>query len=57
MQYAANDVLYLHQLREKLDTMLKRENRQHLAKAAFDFLPYRSNLDLEGWADVDIFAH
>ena len=30
---------------------------QHLAQAAFDFLPYRANLDLEGWADVDIFAH
>lgn len=57
MQYAANDVLYLHQLKDKLDTMLKRENRQHLAQAAFDFLPYRSDLDLEGWADVDIFAH
>lgn len=57
MQYAANDVLYLHQIKEKLDTMLKRENRQHLAQAAFDFLPYRANLDLEGWADVDIFAH
>jgi ribonuclease D len=57
MQYAANDVLYLHQLKDKLDTMLQRESRQHLAQAAFDFLPYRANLDLEGWADVDIFAH
>lgn len=57
LQYAANDVLYLHKLREKLDAMLVREGRTELAKAAFEFLPKRSSLDLGGWADVDIFAH
>lgn len=55
--YAANDVLYLHQLREKLDIMLEREGRTELARACFDFLPVRSALDLEGWPDFDIFAH
>ena len=55
--YAANDVLYLHRLREKLDEMLKREGRDVLARACFDFLPSRANLDLVGWADFDIFAH
>lgn len=55
--YAASDVLYLHQLKEKLDEMLKREGREHLVKACCDFLPARAQLDLEGWADVDIFAH
>ncbi|PZQ46813.1 MAG: ribonuclease D [Micavibrio aeruginosavorus] len=57
LSYAASDVLYLHKLKEKLDTMLQRENRTHLAQAAFEFLPQRSQLDLDGWADVDIFAH
>lgn len=55
--YAANDVLYLHQLREKLDVMLEREGRTELARAVFDFLPVRAALDLEGWPDFDIFAH
>jgi ribonuclease D len=55
--YAASDVLYLHQLREKLDLMLARENRTELAQACFDFLPVRAALDLEGWPDFDIFAH
>lgn len=55
--YAANDVLYLHRLREKLDEMLKREKRDGLAQACFDFLPVRAALDLEGWPDFDIFAH
>lgn len=57
MTYAANDVLYLHQLKKKLDEMLKREGRMELAKDCFGFLPARARLDLAGWADVDIFAH
>jgi ribonuclease D len=55
--YAASDVRYLHQLKEKLDERLEREGRMPLAKACFGFLPHRALLDLEGWADVDIFAH
>lgn len=57
MKYAANDVLYLHQLKEKLDEMLARENRSGLAQALFECLPARAWADLEGWADIDIFAH
>jgi len=57
IDYAAADVLYLHALRERLDAMLTREGRQGLAKACFDFLPARAELDLAGWADVDILAH
>lgn len=57
MEYAANDVLHLHKLREKLDAMLVRENRTHLASSAFEFLPTRAELDLAGWAEIDIFAH
>jgi ribonuclease D len=55
--YAAGDVLYLHRLREKLDALLEREGRMGLAQAAFRFLPSRALLDLEGWPEVDIFAH
>ncbi|CAD5295766.1 Ribonuclease D [Bosea sp. 62] len=55
--YAASDVLHLHALKAKLDVMLEREGRAHLAKACFDFLPARAELDLAGWPEVDIFAH
>ncbi|WP_026986148.1 ribonuclease D [Fodinicurvata fenggangensis] len=57
LRYAASDVLYLHALRERLDAMLARENRQELAQACFDFLPHRARLDLAGWDEIDIFAH
>ncbi len=55
--YAASDVLYLHQLRDRLNLMLEREGRMELAQACFDFLPTRCDLDLAGWPDTDIFAH
>lgn len=55
--YAASDVLYLHQLRDVLEGMLKRESREQLARACFDFIPARALLDLAGWEDEDIFAH
>jgi ribonuclease D len=55
--YAASDVLNLHALKTKLDLMLEREGRMAYAKACFDFLPWRAQLDIAGWDDVDIFAH
>ncbi|MCP3729446.1 ribonuclease D [Sphingomonas sp. MG17] len=55
--YAASDVRYLHAMREELDRRLAREGRTALAKACFDFLPHRAELDLAGWPEVDIFAH
>jgi ribonuclease D len=57
LNYAASDVLYLHALKDHLDAMLRREGRDHLARACFDFLPTRAELDLEGWAEMDVFAH
>ena len=57
LAYAANDVAYLHRLKATLDTMLGREGRAELAKACFDFLPARAELDLAGWQEQDIFAH
>ncbi|WP_375306452.1 ribonuclease D [Bradyrhizobium sp. A11] len=57
LAYAASDVLHLHALRERLDAMLVREGRAQLARSCFDFLPTRALLDLQGWAEEDIFAH
>ncbi len=57
LAYAASDVLHLHALRDRLDTMLAREGRTELAQACFGFLPFRARLDLGGWEAEDIFAH
>jgi ribonuclease D len=56
-QYAAQDVVYLHELKTRLDAMLQREGRVALAKACFDFVAVRAALDLEGWTEEDVFAH
>ncbi len=56
-QYAASDVLYLHELKTRLDQMLVREGREAMAKSCFDFIPTRSGLDLAGWTEEDVFAH
>lgn len=56
-QYAAQDVLYLHELKARLDQMLEREGRGGLAKSCFDFVPTRAALDLAGWTEEDVFAH
>ena len=37
LNYAASDVLYLHQLRDKLDIMLAREGRTDLARPVLTF--------------------
>ncbi|MDZ4363103.1 ribonuclease D [Brevundimonas sp.] len=57
LDYAASDVLHLHKVRDQLDVMLAREGRADLAQACFDFLPVRARLDLEGWDEIDVFAH
>jgi len=56
-QYAASDVLYLHEMMAKLDMMLDRDGRRAFAEAAFRFLPTRAALDLAGFPEDDIFAH
>jgi ribonuclease D len=56
-QYAAQDVVYLHELKARLDQMLSREGREAVAKACFDFIPTRAALDLSGWTEEDVFAH
>jgi len=57
LEYAAQDVIHLHALREKLNGMLLREGRMGLYQACVEFLPVRAMLDLSGWENKDIFAH
>ncbi|MCW5724356.1 MAG: ribonuclease D [Maricaulaceae bacterium] len=57
LEYAAADVLYLHALRDRLTEMLQREGRLELARACFEFLPWRARLDMAGWPEDDVFAH
>ena len=57
MEYAATDVLYLHRLKAVLQELLKREGRESIAKACFEFIPARCELDIQGWNEVDIFQH
>lgn len=56
-QYAAQDVIYLHELKARLDQMLGREGREETARACFGFIPTRAALDLAGWTEDDVFAH
>jgi len=55
--YAASDVRYLHRMVAIFEERLTREGRMKIAQACFDFLPTRARLDLDGWADRDIFTH
>lgn len=55
LKYAANDVLYLHQIKAIMDLRLEREGRTELAWKCFDFIPTRSLLDNMGWTG-DIFS-
>ena len=57
LRYAASDVLFLHQIKIKLDQILKRENKEDIAKNCFKFLKTRSELDIIGFENLDIFAH
>ncbi|WP_072619767.1 ribonuclease D [Spirulina major] len=52
LQYAANDVRYLIPLRQKLITMLERENRWVLAQRCFDCLPVIIDLDILQFKDI-----
>jgi|TARA_Y100000816_G_scaffold227868_1_gene172960 ribonuclease D len=56
INYAATDVIYLHNIKEKLDEILERQNRKQLVQACIEFLPTRVELDLRGWNN-DIFTH
>ena len=55
IQYAANDVLYLHKIKEELEKILNRENKNEIAEECFKFLETRTILDLNGLGDI--FEH
>ncbi len=55
LSYAANDVRYLVEMKDKLTTMLKREDRWDLAVRCFDTLPLFVDLDLMYYENI--FEH
>jgi ribonuclease D len=55
LSYAANDVRYLYQLREKLIDMLKREDRIDLAQQCFQCIPVLVALDIQRYENI--FEH
>lgn len=57
LNYAASDVLYLHQLKNVLTGRLMREERLEIAQSCYEFLPTRTDMDLLGWENIDIFSH
>ena len=57
LNYAASDVLYLHQIKNALDAILKRERKENIAKQCFEFIKTRSKLDIIGFDNLDIFSH
>ena len=57
LAYAAQDVLFLHKLKIQLDEILQREGKMNLALECFESLKTRVKLDLEGFQELDIFAH
>ncbi len=56
LEYAANDVIYLHKIKSELEKMLIRENRMELFKSCIAFLNTRVELDQSGFK-FDIFEH
>lgn len=56
-EYAAKDVVYLHDLRSILIERLIAEGRNEIATKLFQFLPIRAELDLIGWNNIDIFSY
>lgn len=57
LEYAADDVLYLHKMRDALNVMLDREGRREMAEKCFAFIPARTELYLLGWNETDIFLY
>ena len=57
IDYASNDVIYLHKVRDHLNNILLREDRFEIFERTCDFIPYRCKLDCLGWEDQDIFSH
>ncbi|RZM83099.1 ribonuclease D [Leptolyngbya iicbica LK] len=55
LRYAANDVRFLHEIRQSLTHMLQREGRRQLASECFSCIPTLVTLDLLQY--TNIFEH
>jgi len=56
LEYAANDVIYLHKIKLELEKMLLREKRMDIFEKCLSFLDTRVELDQKGFKE-DIFEH
>ena len=56
LEYAAKDVVFLHQIKKNLEDMLVREKRMDIFNKCLDFLDTRVELDQKGFRE-DIFEH
>ena len=56
LEYAANDVIYLHKIKKELEKMLLREKRMEIFLKCLEFLDTRVELDQKGFKE-DIFEH
>ena len=57
LNYAAGDVLYLHELKKHLIYLLKRENRYDMAQACFNFLPSLAEMDTHGFNGDEVIRY
>jgi len=57
IEYAMNDVLYLSKIKNSLNEKLIIQKRFRLFKSIMKFMEIRVDLDLQGWEEIDIFAH
>ena len=51
------DKIHSQKGKSQLDKMLIREKRVSLANACFNFIQYKTKLDVLGWNQTDIFNH
>jgi ribonuclease D len=56
LQYAANDVLYLHQIQKYLSRKMRTEKMEKHFKKCLEFLPTQVDLDICGLQNVSIFS-
>ena len=56
LEYAANDVIFLHKIKTELEKMLLREKRMEIFQKCLAFLDTRVELDQKGFKE-DIFEH
>lgn len=57
LEYACNDVIYLHALKAKLEKMAASEGRLDIMQGLFKCLPAVVRADLAGWIHEDLFAY